>query len=58
MQKITDVINHFLSKCQTEIDTKQTIEHELTDMFIGDSQFYAYQHWLQEAISKCKTKCN
>jgi hypothetical protein len=58
MDTINKAINHFLSNCNSELTTRETVPMPLSVFDIVDSSFHRYANWLAHAQDECKVKCN
>ena len=57
LKSIAIVVEHVMSKCQTELDLIETIEVMPTPYVREDSPAWNFFEWLNNAINQCKEKC-
>ena len=57
LESIATVVEHVMSKCQTDLNQVETIEVMPTPYVKEDSPAWNFFNWLNNAMNQCKEKC-
>jgi|32_taG_2_1085360.scaffolds.fasta_scaffold00844_21 hypothetical protein len=58
MDLVGQAINHFLKKCQDDVNNKETFSVEKSFFDMRESAGWQYVQWVEDAKKQCKEKCN